>query len=164
MATPNKPQNEKSEAAPTPPVAEGALADDKLRRELYAAQDKLERLKAEKQLEIVNAEIAKLENGGKSAAQVDREKKAAAVRAQTFTEELEVLEKGDDGKSKPVVRRFAKYRIPEACYKPDMPGGLPRYRPPGFIATVHYETLPSEGWQAVQPTPKAPALEFQPKG
>lgn len=142
-APPPAPTPDLSQGAP-PPAAAPADAESKL----ALAKAKLAKLKAEKELDIVLAEIERLQHGGKPADQVAREKAAEKLRDATHKET------DANGKS------MAKYRITEPCFKPDLPGGPPKLRPAGFIITVDADTLPGVNWQAVAKVPNGPAVAF----
>jgi hypothetical protein len=141
-----------------PPVL--SAEEKALREKVYAAEDKLQRLQQEKRLEILNAEIAKLENGGKSEQQLHRERIARAKMEKTHKEDLE-----HNGK----VFKVAKYKIPSKSFKPDLPAGIrpgdiPKLRPEGYIVTVLADQLPGDEWLPVEKAPAGPAVQFNQVG
>lgn len=134
-------------SAPPPPAPRRARDDDdedEARDEkVQAARKRLADLKASKELELLEAEIEKIENGGLSPAQVVLKRKAEKVRDATHKV------KDRDGK---VVA--AMYRIPGRSFK----GGVLR---DDYVLQHPIEKLPGPTWEAVTRAPPKPASEFE---
>lgn len=138
---PKKTEEPKKTDAPTPVVASPPPAPSG--NELVAAQAKLKALKEANELKLVQAEIDKIESGGKGPVQMKVIREAEEKRAKTIHE-------GD----------LALYRLTETSYKALRPGGSVSLREPGTIIRIPLTRLPGVSMEAVKRAPAAKADEF----
>lgn len=141
--------NEPTKSAPKPPEApkpsEAPKTPEPQSIELEAAKAKLAALKAANELKAVQAEIDKLEAGGKGPAEMK------VLRANELKREKTVKE-GD----------LALYRLTEIGYKALRPGGEVSLQPAGTIIRIPLDRLPGLSMEAVKRAAPAAADEFAP--
>jgi hypothetical protein len=138
----NEPKNEtKKTESTTPVVAPPPAAPSG--GELAAAQAKLKALKEANELKLVQAEIDKIEAGGKGPLQMKAIREAEEKRAKTIHE-------GD----------LALYRLTEISYKALRPGGSVSLREVGTVIRIPLTRLPGASMEAVKRAPAAKADEF----